>query len=95
MRPLVGEPVLSIIMVTLGLASVRGGPPVWSGLRRAAIPVSVSSGPSSRVRRGHQSGGDIYHSGHGNLLVVFLVFFKYSNSGIAMRATAEDAKAVF
>ena len=95
-RPLVGQPVLSIIMVTLGLANVlRGMTGLAWGYEELQFPSPFSRSPI------HFFGAAISQAelftivATAILLIVFLLFFKYSSSGIAMRATAEDAKTAF
>ncbi len=89
LRPMIGEPVISVIMVTLGLsfvlkAVVQG---LWGTDIRAfpaifpAAPVMVGPLPVSQ--------GYLYSvASVAVLLVLFSIFFKYSRWGIAMRATA-------
>jgi branched-chain amino acid transport system permease protein len=89
LRPLIGEPVISVIMVTLGLSSilraiVQG---IW-GTDTRAFP---SIFPSSPVKVGPLpvSQGYLWSVACvAALLVLFSFFFKYSRPGIAMRATA-------
>jgi len=89
LRPMIGEPVISVIMVTLGLSSilkaiVQG---IWGTDTRpfpAVFPSTpVMLGPLP-VSRGYLWSVACV----AGLLVVFSVFFKYSRPGIAMRATA-------
>lgn len=95
-RPLVGKPVLSIIMVTLGLANVlRGVTGLAWGYEELQFPSPFPRKPI------HVFGAAINQAelytiiATAVLLVIFFLFFKYSSSGIAMRATAEDAKTSF
>lgn len=95
-RPLVGEPVLSIIMVTLGLANVLRGVTglVW-GYEELQFPSPFPRAPLHVFGAAINQAEIFTIAATATLLVVFLLFFKYSSSGIAMRATAEDAKAAF
>ena len=89
LRPLIGEPVISVIMVTLGLSSilraiVQG---VWGTDTRPfpsvfpSEPVMVGPVPISR--------GYLWSVGCvAVLLLVFTWFFRQARAGIAMRATA-------
>ncbi len=89
LRPLIGEPVISVIMVTFGLSAilraiVQG---VWgtSTLPFPSVfpsePVMVGPVPISR--------GYLWSiGGVAVLLLLFTSFFRYARSGIAMRATA-------
>jgi branched-chain amino acid transport system permease protein len=89
LRPMIGEPVISVIMVTLGLSSilkavVQG---IW-GTETHAFPAIF---PSTPVMVGPLpvSQGYLYSvASVAVLLVLFSLFFKYSRAGIAMRATA-------
>ena len=89
LRPMIGEPVISVIMVTLGLSSilkaiVQG---IWGTDTRPfpeifpSTPVQIGPLPVSQ--------GYIYSLVCvAILLLLFTLFFKYSRVGIAMRATA-------
>ena len=89
LRPMIGEPVISVIMVTLGLSSilkaiVQG---IWGTDTRPfpeifpSTPVQIGPLPVSQ--------GYIYSVVCvAILLLLFTLFFKYSRVGIAMRATA-------
>ena len=89
LRPMIGEPVISLIMVTLGLSSllkaiVQG---IWGTELRTfpnifpADPVNIGPLPVSQ--------GYLYSlASVAFLLVIFTLFFKYTRSGVAMRATA-------
>ena len=89
LRPMIGEPVISAIMVTLGLSSilratVQG---IWGTDTRPypeifpTAPVMLGPVPISRAYLWSMASVVV-------LLVVFTLFFKYSRFGIAMRATA-------
>jgi len=95
-RPLVGEPVLSVIMVTLGLANViRGVTGVIWGYEELQFPSPFPEEPL-RIFGVAINQAEIYTIvATGILLLVFLLFFKYSGSGISMRATAEDTRTAF
>ena len=89
LRPMIGEPVISVIMLTLGLASVLKAvvqgiwgtetvpyPPIFP-----TEPVMVGPLPVSQ--------GYLYSMASvALLLVLFSVFFKFTRAGVAMRATA-------
>jgi branched-chain amino acid transport system permease protein len=95
-RPLVGEPVLSVIMVTLGLANVLRGLTglIW-GYEELQFPSPFPRQPVL-IFGAAVNQAEIYTVVATTiLLVVFFLFFKYSDSGISMRATAEDARTAF
>jgi branched-chain amino acid transport system permease protein len=86
---MIGEPVISVIMVTLGLSSVLKAvvQGIWGTDTRPfpavfpANPVMIGPLPVSQ--------GYLYSvASVAVMLIVFSLFFKYSRAGIAMRATA-------
>lgn len=94
LRPLIGEPVISMIMVTIGLSSllraVVSG--IWGPLPRSFPPFI----PSHEVRVGGAVlGADrlLTIAIAGALLVALTLFFRYTRDGIAMRAIADDQQA--
>lgn len=94
LRPFIGEPVISMIMATIGLSSVLAGIVhiIWGNETRV-FPQIFSDQP---VRLGEIVIAPVYLW---SLLIVmimlliFTLFFKYSKMGIAMRATADDQQA--
>jgi branched-chain amino acid transport system permease protein len=89
LRPMIGEPVISVIMLTLGLASVLRAvvQAIWGTDTRPypdlfpTSPVQIGPLPVSQ--------GYLYSvASVAVLLVLFSLFFKYTRAGIAMRATA-------
>lgn len=94
LRPLIGEPIISVIMVTIGLSSllralVRG---LWGTAGRPFPPFI----PSHNI----EIAGAIVPADRlvaiglaAILLIIFTLFFRYSRQGIAMRATADDQQA--
>jgi branched-chain amino acid transport system permease protein len=89
LRPMIGEPVISVIMLTLGLSSilraiVQG---IW-GTQTHPFPDVL---PTTPVMLGPLpvSQGYLWAVGIVTLLLVaFSAFFRFSRPGIAMRATA-------
>ncbi len=89
LRPMIGEPVISVIMVTLGLSSILKA--VVQGIWGTDTRPFPSIFPAAPVRIGPLpvSQGYLYSvAGVAVLLVLFSIFFKFSRYGIAMRATA-------
>lgn len=94
LRPLIGEPIISVIMVTIGLSSllravVNG---IWGTTGRAFpsfLPDSVVNIGGALVPLDRFIALGIV----GLLLTGFMLFFRYSKEGIAMRATADDQQA--
>lgn len=94
LRPMIGEPVISVIMVTIGLSTVLKAviQLFWGTQVRVypqvlpADPVWILGLPVAPVYIAAFCLSVI-------LFVVFSLFFKYSTMGIAMRATAFDQQA--
>jgi branched-chain amino acid transport system permease protein len=94
LRPLIGEPIISVIMVTIGLSSLLRaivssiwgtmGVPFPAFLPSQNIEISGAIVPADRL---------IAIALAAVLLVIFSLFFTYSREGIAMRATADDQQA--
>ncbi|NOY77049.1 MAG: branched-chain amino acid ABC transporter permease [Calditrichaeota bacterium] len=94
LRPMIGEPVLSIIMLTIGLSSFLRGivEIIWGTETRVFPPIF----PSKPINFGGIVISQVYMWSF-ILAVLFLgiftVFFKFTNEGIAMRAAADDEDA--
>jgi branched-chain amino acid transport system permease protein len=91
LRPLIGQPIISLIMVTIALGLILSGVVtlVWPGPGRK-YPSLI---PPEAIRLG----GVVLSMEHATsfficmvAVIVFLVFFKYTKIGLAMRGTAED-----
>ena len=91
LRPLIGEPIISVIMVTFGVASViRGFLNMTWGSDTRPFPVLFSPEP---IHLGPVPVSPVHlwsFVGVLILLAVFSVFFKFSLTGMAMRATADN-----
>jgi branched-chain amino acid transport system permease protein len=91
LRPMIGEPAISIIMITIGLSLVLKSSvaAIW-GVEIAAFP---SIFPETPLRVGEIIVSQVYvytFLASMVFLVLFALFFKYSRMGIAMRATANS-----
>ncbi len=89
LRPMIGEPVISVIMLTLGLSSILKA--VVQGIWGTDTRPYPELFPSAPVRIGPLpvSQGYLYSVACvALLLLLFSLFFKYTRAGIAMRATA-------
>jgi branched-chain amino acid transport system permease protein len=89
LRPMIGEPIISVIMVTLGLSSVLRAIVLGAwGTDTRPYPALFSNEPLMLgpvpISRGYLFSMMIA----GALLLAFTLFFRYSRVGIAMRATA-------
>lgn len=94
LRPLVGQPIVSVIMVTIGLAFVlQGLVTILWGANTRALALPISDEPiiigDVFIARVHLVAGFIAII----LLVGFGLFFKRSRLGLAMRAVADDQQA--
>ena len=94
LRPLIGEPVISMIMVTIGLSSVMKATvnAVW-GPRPRSFPAFI---PAREVRIGGAVLGTdrlITIAVAVVLLALLALFFRFTRDGIAMRAIADDQQA--
>ena len=95
LRPLVGQPVLAVIMMTIALATVLEGVAtlVWGGEYKTYHGVL----PTVTLRVGELSIPPEMLIG---LMVsiaavaILMLFFRYTKSGLAMMATAEDEQVV-
>ncbi len=94
LRPLIGEPVISMIMATIGLSSVLKGivNAIWTPVPRP-FPEFI---PRTDVYIGPAVVGADRLIAIGLtlvMLVIFTLFFRYNKEGIAMRAIADDQQA--
>jgi branched-chain amino acid transport system permease protein len=94
LRPMIGEPVIAVIMVTIGLAAVlRGVILFFWGAGNFGFPQLL---PEKPVTLGPLIASPVYL---GALvislacLVIFAVFFRQTTLGVAMRAVADDQQA--
>jgi branched-chain amino acid transport system permease protein len=94
LRPLVGEPIISVIMVTIGLSQVLDALVlmIWGPSPRS-FPEFIPSGSVSILgaRVGEERLWALALAGVA--LVAFALFFQRSRHGIAMRAVADDQQA--
>lgn len=94
LRPFIGEPIISVIMATIGLSvALRGLFNVVFGPTTRVFPQIF---PLSAIWVGPVAISPIHLWSlilSVALLAVFTLFFKYSTLGIAMRATADDQTA--
>jgi branched-chain amino acid transport system permease protein len=95
LRPLIAQPILSLITVTLGVAYFLEGLVVF------AWPMSVAAMPrffpTEPIRIGSAVISQEYLWVAGISFLVFIIlslFYRYHKMGIAMRATADDQLAV-
>ena len=92
---LIGEPVLTVIMVTVGLSFFFKGivELIWGTDTRVFTPPVFSIEP---IRLGPLVIGQVYLWSFVAaliLMIIFVTFFKYTRWGLAMQATADDEMA--
>jgi branched-chain amino acid transport system permease protein len=91
LRPLLGRPIVAVIMATIGLASVlRGLTPIIFGGETRALPLPI---PDDPVVIGPATLPPIQVLGAGVAILLFIGFnwfFKKSRMGVAMRAVADN-----
>jgi branched-chain amino acid transport system permease protein len=94
LRSFINKPIISVIMVTLGISSaLKGIMQMTWGTDTRTFPQFF---PTTPVHLGEVVISQVYLWSlviSLVLLLVFTVFFKYSAMGIAMRATADDQQA--
>ena len=93
-RPIQNAPVISVIMATIGLSSLLAGAVhmIWGHQTRVFPPIF----PPTPVEIGGVIITPVYLWSFivvMALLILFLLFFKFSKMGIAMRAVADDRTA--
>lgn len=91
LRPLLGRPIIAVIMATIGLAAIlRGLPPVTVGAQTKAIPLPIGDEPFvvwTAYIPPIQVLGVVVSIG---FLAIFTWFFLKSRMGVAMRAVADN-----
>lgn len=94
LRPLIGEPIISVIMVTIGLSSLLKAivSTIW-GNQPKAFPPFIASQPV-RIFNATVGADRLWAIVIAvGMLFVFSFFFQRSREGIAMRAVADDQQA--
>jgi branched-chain amino acid transport system permease protein len=95
LRPLLGQPILAVIMMTIALATVLEGLAtlIWGGEYKAYHGVL----PNITIKLGELSISSEMVIGiivSVIVVVILMMLFRYTRSGLAMRATAEDEQVV-
>ncbi|UCG38203.1 MAG: branched-chain amino acid ABC transporter permease, partial [bacterium] len=91
LRPMIGEPVISIIMITIGLSVLLKA--VVSAIWGTQIRVFPTIFPQTPIHVGQIVVSQVFiytFLASMVFLVLFAFFFKYSRMGIAMRAAANS-----
>ena len=91
LRPLLGRPIVAVIMATIGLAAIlRGLPPLTFGAETRAVPLPIGDDP---LVIGPATVPPIQAIGFVVTLTFlggFTWFFRKSRTGVALRAVAEN-----
>ncbi|MEK6246191.1 MAG: branched-chain amino acid ABC transporter permease [Pseudomonadota bacterium] len=91
LRPLIGRPIIAVIMATIGLATVlRGAAPLFFGAETRALALPISDEPwvlGPLTLPPVQVVGALLSLG---FLAAFTWFFLKSRMGVAMRAVADN-----
>jgi len=91
LRPLIGRPIIAVIMATIGLATVlRGAAPLFFGAEPRSIALPISDEPFALgpfMLPPVQVVGALLSLG---FLAAFTWFFMKSRMGVAMRAVADN-----
>ncbi|KUG28574.1 high-affinity branched-chain amino acid transport system permease protein livh [hydrocarbon metagenome] len=94
LRPMIGEPIISVVMVTIGLSSVlKSLVQLFWGTQIQVFPPVL---PQEPVMIAGLPVAPVYLAAFALSVILFLIFsafFKYSRLGISMRATAFDQQA--
>jgi branched-chain amino acid transport system permease protein len=101
LRPLINKPLVSIVMATIGLAAVIRGlvATIWGPQTRAMPQLSIGpfepfSTETATILSTPVSHIDLWSLGFAVVFITVLtVFFKYTRTGIAMQAVADDQQA--
>jgi branched-chain amino acid transport system permease protein len=94
LRPMVGQNVISVVMVTVGLAQVfQGSAAMLWGAQTKNIPLPIPLEPYVIWEIYLSPVNIVAAVVSGVFLVAFVWFFRKSRMGIAMRATANDQQA--
>ncbi len=94
LRPLVGQPIIAVIMVTIGLAQILEASIdlIW-GTEPRTFPDFIPSG-SVEILGARITEGRLWALGLTAIaLIAFGLFFTRSRQGVAMRAVADDQQA--
>lgn len=102
LRPMIGEPVISVIMVTIGMSNIIQAI-LWVIWGKSPLPLPATFIPTGELARLELDGARRPLVLQQDALLVMLIgfvlvallmlFFRQSKYGIAMRATADDQQA--
>ena len=91
-RPLIGQPILGVIMMTLALMVILRGVVllIWTAIAKSYKPPLF---PGTAIHLGNLTITQEYMWGFAVvavMLILFTYFFRFTKAGLAMRATSED-----
>ncbi len=91
LRPLLGRPVVAVIMATIGLAAIlRGLPPITIGAQTQTIPLPIGDEPVQIFTTSLPAVQVLGLVVSALCLAAFTWFFMKSRMGVAMRAVADN-----
>jgi len=91
LRPLLGRPVIAVVMATIGLAAMlRGLPPITVGAQTKVIPLPISDEPVQILTASVPQIQILGVLVSVVFLAAFTWFFLKSRMGVAMRAVADN-----
>lgn len=91
LRHMVGRPLISLIMVTLGLgALIRGAAPLVFGAVPGAIPLPIPSDPLDVYGVLVPAGRLVAAAVAVTCIIAVSAFFRFSRTGLALRAISDD-----
>ncbi|MEX2221499.1 MAG: branched-chain amino acid ABC transporter permease [Candidatus Rokuibacteriota bacterium] len=91
LRHMVGRPLISLIMVTLGLgALIRGAAPLVFGAVPGAIPLPIPSDPLDVHGVLVPAGRLVAAAVAITCIIAVSAFFRFSRTGLALRAISDD-----
>ena len=91
LRPMIGEPIFAVIMITVGLSILlRSLIGIIFGHENYAFPSPFATEPLSFGGFSLSQADVLIIACSLMLIALFFLFFKYSKMGLAMRATAND-----
>jgi branched-chain amino acid transport system permease protein len=96
LRPLIGKPLISVVMATIGLASVLRGlaPFLWSASTRTFPSSFVNTNKPVDFLGVPVAVISLWSFGFAAVFVLlFGLFFRFTRTGIAMQAVADDQQA--
>lgn len=91
LRPMLGEPIFAVVMITIGLSIfLRSLAGITFGHDNYAFPSPFAKAPVTLTGVTLSLTQILIMISATVLLIIFFIFFRYSRMGLAMRGTADD-----